>query len=95
MFFLSSPGLDIEHSRSHHHWFQSVERGMLPVLQHVHSVSDVSVTVSSSSDPFICSGLQYFPRVLGELSELQEIYDTDTVELVNWIRYDFKWKIIL
>ncbi|KAG7273584.1 hypothetical protein CRUP_019830 [Coryphaenoides rupestris] len=29
---------------------------------------------------------EYFPRVLGELSELQEIYDTDTVELVNWIR---------
>uniref|UniRef100_A0A8C4ZEM8 Dpy-19-like 4 n=1 Tax=Gadus morhua TaxID=8049 RepID=A0A8C4ZEM8_GADMO len=29
---------------------------------------------------------EYFPRVLGELSELQEIYDTDTVELVTWIR---------
>ncbi|KAJ3609761.1 hypothetical protein NHX12_024272 [Muraenolepis orangiensis] len=29
---------------------------------------------------------EFFPRVLGELSELQEIYDADTVELVNWIR---------
>ncbi|CAL8365460.1 unnamed protein product [Arctogadus glacialis] len=29
---------------------------------------------------------EYFPRVLGELSELQEIYDADTVELVTWIR---------
>ncbi|XP_030644316.1 probable C-mannosyltransferase DPY19L4 [Chanos chanos] len=29
---------------------------------------------------------EYFPRVLTELSELQEFYDPDTVELMNWIK---------
>ncbi|XP_015212978.1 probable C-mannosyltransferase DPY19L4 isoform X1 [Lepisosteus oculatus] len=29
---------------------------------------------------------EYFPRVITELSELQEVYDPDTVELMNWIR---------
>ncbi|XP_041931808.1 probable C-mannosyltransferase DPY19L4 isoform X2 [Alosa sapidissima] len=29
---------------------------------------------------------EYFPRVLSELSELQEFYDPDTVELMNWIK---------
>lgn len=29
---------------------------------------------------------QYFPRVIAELSELQEFYDPDTVELMNWIK---------
>uniref|UniRef100_A0A4W3GVH2 Dpy-19 like 4 n=1 Tax=Callorhinchus milii TaxID=7868 RepID=A0A4W3GVH2_CALMI len=28
----------------------------------------------------------FFPEVMDELSELQEFYDTDTVELMNWIR---------
>lgn len=30
---------------------------------------------------------KYCPRVLAELSELQELYDSDTVELINWIRW--------
>ncbi|XP_036371494.1 probable C-mannosyltransferase DPY19L4 [Megalops cyprinoides] len=29
---------------------------------------------------------EYFPRVITELSELQEFYDPDTVELMNWIK---------
>ncbi|XP_053345143.1 probable C-mannosyltransferase DPY19L4 [Clarias gariepinus] len=29
---------------------------------------------------------EYFPRVLSELTEVQEFYDPDTVELMNWIR---------
>ncbi|XP_041723474.1 probable C-mannosyltransferase DPY19L4 isoform X2 [Coregonus clupeaformis] len=29
---------------------------------------------------------EYFPRFIAELSELQEFYDTDTVELMNWIK---------
>ncbi|XP_063041581.1 probable C-mannosyltransferase DPY19L4 [Engraulis encrasicolus] len=29
---------------------------------------------------------EYFPRVLSELSELQEFYDSDMVELLNWMR---------
>ncbi|CAB1321222.1 unnamed protein product [Coregonus sp. 'balchen'] len=29
---------------------------------------------------------EYFPRVIAELSELQEFYDPDTVELMNWIK---------
>uniref|UniRef100_A0A667XQH8 Dpy-19 like 4 n=1 Tax=Myripristis murdjan TaxID=586833 RepID=A0A667XQH8_9TELE len=29
---------------------------------------------------------EYFPRVLAELSELQEFYDPDTVELMSWIK---------
>uniref|UniRef100_A0AAY4D5D9 C-mannosyltransferase DPY19L4 n=1 Tax=Denticeps clupeoides TaxID=299321 RepID=A0AAY4D5D9_9TELE len=29
---------------------------------------------------------EYFPRVLSELSELQEFYDPDSVELMNWIK---------
>ncbi|XP_067111690.1 probable C-mannosyltransferase DPY19L4 [Osmerus mordax] len=29
---------------------------------------------------------EYFPRVIAELSELQEFYDSDTVELMNWIK---------
>ncbi|XP_060742933.1 probable C-mannosyltransferase DPY19L4 isoform X1 [Tachysurus vachellii] len=29
---------------------------------------------------------EYFPRVLTELTEVQEFYDPDTVELMNWIR---------
>ncbi|KAM9385940.1 putative C-mannosyltransferase DPY19L4 isoform 2-T2 [Pholidichthys leucotaenia] len=29
---------------------------------------------------------EYCPRVLAELSELQEFYDPDTVELISWIR---------
>lgn len=30
--------------------------------------------------------LQYCPRVLAELSDLQEFYDPDMVELISWIR---------
>lgn len=29
---------------------------------------------------------EYFPRVIAELSELEEFYDSDTVELMNWIK---------
>lgn len=29
---------------------------------------------------------EHFPRVLSELTEVQEFYDPDTVELMNWIR---------
>uniref|UniRef100_A0A8C9RL94 Dpy-19 like 4 n=1 Tax=Scleropages formosus TaxID=113540 RepID=A0A8C9RL94_SCLFO len=29
---------------------------------------------------------EYFPRLISELSELQEFYDPDTVELMNWIK---------
>ncbi|XP_041101473.1 probable C-mannosyltransferase DPY19L4 isoform X1 [Polyodon spathula] len=29
---------------------------------------------------------EYFPRLINELSELQEFYDPDTVELVSWIK---------
>uniref|UniRef100_A0A8B9K0H5 Dpy-19 like 4 n=1 Tax=Astyanax mexicanus TaxID=7994 RepID=A0A8B9K0H5_ASTMX len=29
---------------------------------------------------------EYFPRVLSELTEVQEFYDPDTVELMNWIK---------
>nr|XP_023648814.1 probable C-mannosyltransferase DPY19L4 isoform X2 [Paramormyrops kingsleyae] len=29
---------------------------------------------------------EYFPRLITELSELQEFYDPDTVELMNWIK---------
>uniref|UniRef100_A0A8D3DT22 Dpy-19 like 4 n=1 Tax=Scophthalmus maximus TaxID=52904 RepID=A0A8D3DT22_SCOMX len=32
------------------------------------------------------SASQYCPRVLAELSDLQEYYNPDTVELMNWIR---------
>lgn len=34
----------------------------------------------------ISSVSQYCPRVIAELSDLQEFYDTDTVELISWIR---------
>lgn len=34
----------------------------------------------------VSSSFQYFPRVLAELSELQEFYDPDAVELMNWIK---------
>lgn len=33
------------------------------------------------------SFLQYCPRVLADLSDLQEFYDPDMVELISWIRY--------
>nr|XP_014434487.1 probable C-mannosyltransferase DPY19L4 isoform X3 [Pelodiscus sinensis] len=29
---------------------------------------------------------EYFPRIMAELSELQELYDSDTVELMMWIK---------
>ncbi|XP_074843027.1 putative C-mannosyltransferase DPY19L4 isoform X3 [Carettochelys insculpta] len=29
---------------------------------------------------------EYFPRIMAELSELQEFYDSDTVELMMWIK---------
>ncbi|KAF7651995.1 hypothetical protein LDENG_00102700 [Lucifuga dentata] len=29
---------------------------------------------------------EYFPHVLAELTDVQELYDSDTVELINWIR---------
>uniref|UniRef100_A0A8C4T2X7 Dpy-19 like 4 n=1 Tax=Erpetoichthys calabaricus TaxID=27687 RepID=A0A8C4T2X7_ERPCA len=29
---------------------------------------------------------EYFPRVITELAEMQEVYDPDTVELINWIK---------
>ncbi|MEQ2198245.1 hypothetical protein XENOCAPTIV_010032 [Xenoophorus captivus] len=31
--------------------------------------------------------LQFYPRVLGELADLQEFYDPDMVELISWIRW--------
>uniref|UniRef100_A0A7N8XZE5 Dpy-19 like 4 n=1 Tax=Mastacembelus armatus TaxID=205130 RepID=A0A7N8XZE5_9TELE len=34
----------------------------------------------------LSSVMQYSPRVLAELSDLQEFYDPDTVELISWIR---------
>lgn len=40
---------------------------------------------------YFSSVLQYCPRVLAELSDLQEFYDPDTVELVSWIRWDVWW----
>lgn len=29
---------------------------------------------------------QFFPRIMSELSEIQEFYDPDTVELMTWIK---------
>lgn len=29
---------------------------------------------------------QFFPRIMTELTELQEFYDPDTVELMTWIK---------
>lgn len=39
-----------------------------------------------------CFPLQFYPRVLAELADLQEIYDPDLMELIAWIRC-FLWTL--
>ncbi|XP_075995626.1 putative C-mannosyltransferase DPY19L4 [Genypterus blacodes] len=56
-------------------------------LKFVHPVV-LALILNTAVPTIICFSLwrEYFPRVLSELSDLQEFYDTDTVELINWIR---------
>ncbi|XP_034033725.1 probable C-mannosyltransferase DPY19L4 [Thalassophryne amazonica] len=56
-------------------------------LKSIHPV--VLASILSSAVPAIigCSLWQeYFPHILAELSDLQEMYDPDTFQLLNWIR---------
>uniref|UniRef100_A0A8C6SR17 Dpy-19 like 4 n=1 Tax=Neogobius melanostomus TaxID=47308 RepID=A0A8C6SR17_9GOBI len=48
----------------------------------------LSLTLSTSVPTIICFSLwrEYCPRVMSELVDLQEFYDPDTVELINWIK---------
>uniref|UniRef100_A0A3B4AFR3 Uncharacterized protein n=1 Tax=Periophthalmus magnuspinnatus TaxID=409849 RepID=A0A3B4AFR3_9GOBI len=48
----------------------------------------LSLTLSTAVPTIICFSLwrEYCPRVMSELADLQEFYDPDTVELINWIK---------
>lgn len=48
----------------------------------------LSLTLSTAVPTIICFSLwrEYCPRVMSELVDLQEFYDPDTVELINWIK---------
>uniref|UniRef100_A0A3Q0T234 Dpy-19 like 4 n=1 Tax=Amphilophus citrinellus TaxID=61819 RepID=A0A3Q0T234_AMPCI len=56
-------------------------------LKSIHPVV-LSLILSTAVPTIIGFSLwrEYCPRVLAELSELQEFYDPDTVELMSWIR---------
>lgn len=56
-------------------------------LKSIHPVV-LSLIMSTAVPAIIGFSLwrEYCPRVLAELSELQEHYDSDMVELINWIR---------
>lgn len=48
----------------------------------------LSLTLSTAVPTIISLSLwrEYYPRVMSELIDLQEFYDPDTVELINWIK---------
>ncbi|CAL9690750.1 unnamed protein product [Knipowitschia caucasica] len=48
----------------------------------------LSLTLSTAVPTIICFSLwrEHCPRVVSELADLQEFYDPDTVELINWIK---------
>uniref|UniRef100_A0A3B5MNC4 Dpy-19 like 4 n=1 Tax=Xiphophorus couchianus TaxID=32473 RepID=A0A3B5MNC4_9TELE len=52
------------------------------------SVHPVVLVISTAG----CFPLQFYPRVLAELADLQEIYDPDLMELIAWIRC-FLWTL--
>lgn len=56
-------------------------------LKSIHPVV-LSLTLSTAVPTIICFSLwrEYCPRILAELTDLQEFYDPDTVELINWIK---------
>ncbi|TMS18181.1 putative C-mannosyltransferase DPY19L4 [Larimichthys crocea] len=56
-------------------------------LKSIHPVV-LSLILSTAVPTIIGFSLwrEYCPRVIAELSDLQEFYDTDTVELISWIR---------
>uniref|UniRef100_A0A3B4FGM2 Dpy-19 like 4 n=1 Tax=Pundamilia nyererei TaxID=303518 RepID=A0A3B4FGM2_9CICH len=56
-------------------------------LKSIHPVV-LSLILSTAVPTIICFSLwrEFSPRVLAELSELQEFYDGDTVELMSWIK---------
>lgn len=78
--FLTSPVSDPEHRGADHHWLQFVEGGEFFKALYLQEL-----LMSGISAALLCS--QYCPRVLAELSDLQEFYDPDTVELITWIRW--------
>ncbi|XP_026883663.2 probable C-mannosyltransferase DPY19L4 isoform X3 [Electrophorus electricus] len=56
-------------------------------LKSVHPVV-LALILSTAVPTIIAFSLwrEFFPRVLSELTEVQEFYDPDTVELMNWIK---------
>uniref|UniRef100_A0A3Q3K695 Dpy-19 like 4 n=1 Tax=Monopterus albus TaxID=43700 RepID=A0A3Q3K695_MONAL len=56
-------------------------------LKSIHPVV-LSLILSTAVPTIIGFSLwrEYWPRVLAELSDLQEVYDPDTVELISWIK---------
>lgn len=56
-------------------------------LKSIHPVV-LSLTLSTAVPTIICFSLwrEYCPRALAELTDLQEFYDPDTVELISWIK---------
>lgn len=79
--FFTCPVSDPEHRGADHHWLQFMEGGEFFFKLFIFRSSFCLVLALPSSV------LQYCPRVLAELSDLQEFYDPDTVELITWIRW--------
>lgn len=63
-------------------------RDWFPVFQGIwrQSWNVLPGRVWSSASQFSLLHLQFWPKLMNELSELREFYDPDTVELMTWIR---------